>query len=179
MSLVPILYTSLIVFGILVIVIVSSSYVAYKMRSRVDELEKEEEVYHYVTQPDSNQLKTNRYREGKIKVVSNIKNPETKKTLTLPLRKRTEVINKNKINTMKKESKDESNKKLNNSKSSQKRLEVINKKVQPSINKEENLEISGSGSIALSRNSSNLDMFNYYTDDEESGYFYKPNRYFQ
>ena len=122
MSLVPILYTSIILFSILMIVIISTSYIAYKVRNRNNNDEEEvRDTTHYLKlSPAAHQQRVNRsqqkvyqpqqkayqpqqtaYRpqQQAIKVVQAIKTPELRRTDLQPvIMSRTTVLNQNEYN---------------------------------------------------------------------------------
>lgn len=190
MSLVPILYTSLIVFTILMVVVLTFSYIAYKVKNRSNgKSQKREETYDYLTRPRriSPQQQTQR---NKIRVVPTIKNPELRRPEppTVSAR-RTKVINSNEFDrptsTSKKylsEERSYTSERENigmsrtTARSYNQRVEVLNKVV-PKEEPKEEFNVGGSGTIAMPKHYSDFRAIQYYTDDEDD-YYYKPNRHF-
>lgn len=188
MSLVPILYTSLLLFGILMVVIVSISYIAYKIRNRNGNNDEENESFNFRTQtrylPES-QIPSH----STIKVVPTIKRPELRKTSPLPYGiKRTNVVNDNQrteinrnTNPYKEEysqSRTYETQRYNtrtNHNAFRNRLEIINK-LKPEEATKEKFVVSGSGSIALPKYYENFKAIQYYSDDEDE-YLYKPSKH--
>ena len=176
MSLVPILYTSLILFSILMIVIISFSYIAYKVRNRnasVDEAEEQVQMASkYLrsspTVPQRRQYESQLgYQTQAIRVVPAIKNPELRRTDLNPLlANRTKVLNhtpkedpvRNTINAEPPKQNNEF-KRRTNAGSYKSRLEIINKII-PQESIKEKFTISGSGTIALPKYYENLEQFN-------------------
>jgi len=189
MSLVPILYTSLLLFGILVFIIVTFSYIAYKIRNRNGE-EEEDEYSGYVARTNYLQQRREPVRST-IKVVPTIKRPELRKTSALPYgAKRTTVINnesRDSISPRQKTSYSDgysrdrtyetsSYGRRTNSSSYRSRLEIVNK-VQPEEAPKEKFVVSGSGSIALPKYYENFKAIQYYSDDDDE-YLYKPSSHY-
>lgn len=189
MSLVPILYTSLILFSILMFVIVTASYIAYKIRNRNSENEtKEIPNRSYINQPVA--IPEHRsYQPQAIRVVSAIKNPELKKEyLTQDPGKRDIVVNERtsprQENNEKriaayeepKENNTESFNRRTNPGSYKSRLEILNRVV-PEESLKEKFTVSGSGSIALPKYYENFRAIQYYSDRDEE-YLYKPSRHY-
>ena len=85
MSLVPILYTALLIFILFSIIIVLVSYVSYRVRQRNTREEENNETSYYKTyyaQPNT-EIAAKSYSNS-IKVVSTIKKPDERKTVELP-----------------------------------------------------------------------------------------------
>ncbi|MDZ7765159.1 MAG: hypothetical protein U5K00_12140 [Melioribacteraceae bacterium] len=190
MSLVPILYTSLILFTILMVVVLTFSYIAYKVRNRSNgKSQKREETYDYLTRPRhiGSQQQVQR---SKIRVVPTIKNPELRKPVppTVSAR-RTKIINSNELDksastTGTKYSEERryttANENIGMSRTTagsyNKRIEVLNRVI-PKEEPKESFNVGDSGSITLAKHYNNFRALQYYTDDDED-YYYKPNRYF-
>lgn len=184
MSLVPILYTSLLLFGILMFVIISVSYIAYKIRNKNED---EKEEIEYLGQNSHRNYLTERRNpvQSTIKVVPTIKRPELRKTSPLPYgMQRTTVVNNNETETKSRRTsyrEDYSKAKTypttsystrTNSSSFKNRLEIVNK-LRPEEAPKEKFVVSGSGSVALPKYYENFKAIQYYSDDEDE-YLYKP-----
>jgi len=189
MSLVPILYTSLLLFGILMVVIVSVSYIAYKIRNRNGNDDEENESFNFRTPPrylPESKLPS----QTTIKVVPTIKRPELRRTSQLPYgMKRTTVLNDtqqseikenhNRYNSEYIKTKTYETQRYNtrtNSGSFRNRLEIVNR-LRPEESPKEKFVVSGSGSIALPKYYENFKAIQYYSDDEDE-YLYKPSRHY-
>lgn len=198
MSLVPILYTSLILFAIVMVIVISVSYIAYKIRNRNEK--NDEEKYELTPQPSyirSNRQPVRRqveYRResgtNSIKVVPTIKNPELKKTTELPVNnRRTQIMtaeefpsNRSRETQSNYESYENgTNDRILSSRTNpgsfRQRLEVLNK-VEPKQSPKENFNVGGSGSIALPKYYRNFKAIHYYSDDEDET-LHKPYRYYE
>ena len=194
MSLVPILYTSLILFGILMVIIISFSYVAYKFKNRAPERVNEKNDYDYLDQPKYQHSYRPR-TPSTIKVVPTIKNPELKKTTELPItdsrrtrESRTKVLTSEDMTGRKNVPAEYENSERmtgtyattemyrTNAGSYKKRVEVLNKVI-PQEAPKEKFQVGGSGSIALPKYYENFRAIHYYTDDDDE-YFYKPSSYY-
>lgn len=187
MSLVPILYTSLLLFGILMFIIVSISYIAYKIRNRNEE-EDEEEYPRYTTQ--TRYLKEHPVpSRSTIKVVPTIKRPELRKTSVLPYgNPRTTILNDTRTRIDDRQSSSNEQYSRNrtyetssygtrsSSSSYKSRLEIVNR-LRPEEAPKEKFVVSGSGSIALPKYYENFKAIQYYSDDEDE-YLYKPSSHY-
>lgn len=166
------------------VVIVSISYIAYKIRNRNGNDEEEinfRTQTRYLPEPQSPSHST-------IKVVSTIKRPELRKTSPLPYgMKRTTVLNDNQrteinknTNLYKEEyshSRTYETHRYNtrtNPNTFRNRLEIVNR-LKPEEAPKEKFVVSGSGSIALPKYYENFKAIQYYSDDEDE-YLYKPSR---
>lgn len=189
MSLVPILYTSLILFSILMIVIISISYIAYKVRNRNNEEEQEPVTNSTDLRANSSYIPERRsYQPQAIKVVPAIKNPELKKTyLPNNTTERTTIVNdrdsseRYKRETTKsdylsstREPLSDTRSRRTNPGSYRSRLEILNR-VAPEESQKEKFTVSGSGSVALPKYYENFRAIQYYSDDEDE-YLYNPSR---
>lgn len=182
MSLVPILYTSIILFSILMIVIISISYIAYKVRNR-DNQNRETKISSYRYMPSSQEFPIRReYQPTVVRVVPSIKRPELRKTqVPLSQTRRTTVLNSTDFSEHQNETRygeeRQSNFTRTNGGSYRNRIEVLNK-LQPSESPKEKFSVNGSGSIALPKYYENFKAIQYYSDDDDE-YLYKPSQYYR
>lgn len=186
MSLVPILYTSIVLFAILMLIIVSISYIAYKVRNRNTNEDQRSESLRYIT-PTVQPAVRRSYQPQTIRVVQTIKNPEMRKTESSPLQSgRTTIItniNSSKPVEARQDRTIEQNynqtgeyNRRTNSGSYKSRLEILNK-VRPEEAAREKFTYNGSGSIALPKYYENFRAIQYYSDEDDE-YLYKPSRYY-
>lgn len=189
MSLVPILYTSIILFSILMIVIITISYIAYKIRNKENKKrEANIETYRYISAP--RELPERRdYQTTVVRVVPSIKKPELRRTQIQPAQpRRTTVLNNSDFTEQQTTtsvynresrltSERESTLSRTNGGSYRSRIEILNK-LQPTESPKEKFIVNGSGSIALPKYYENFKAIQYYSDDEDE-LLYKPSQYYR
>ena len=84
MSLVPILYTSLLLFTALMVIVITVSYISFKIRKRNERINQEEREQFSGSRVRYSAEPSFQPRSRSIKVVSTIKNPELRRTAELP-----------------------------------------------------------------------------------------------
>lgn len=188
MSFVPIIYTSLILFAILMFIVVSISYIAYKIRNRNSNSVQNRRTDNSI-HLSHNRIVNNRvsYPPQPIRVVSAIKKPELRKPEVVPVQPRTTIVTSisSSYNNGSREREDNWNNdshrmtdynQRTHSGSFKSRLEILNK-ISPEESNKEKFSVSGSGSIALPKYYENFKAIHYYSDDDDE-HLYKPSRYY-
>lgn len=207
MSLVPILYTALLIFAVFSIVVISISYVSYKVkhRGRQERHNAEDSGASYYYQPKLPEKINSTPAESRansIKVVTTIKRPDLRRTVELPYyrsrsnynsetgyqgdinRKQSSkftVYDKTEINEDRYYDKTNHNNSRTRTglRARQNRIEILNNTKPPEDEQpKERYHSTGSGSIALPKYYAGFQAISYYSEKEDE-MFFKPSRNYE
>lgn len=194
MSLLPIIYTSLLITGAFLVIVIIISYISYKVKNKGQKIRHvsydPNSDFNYAVQKISSQVHKHPVKKEtpKIVIVKREKKPSldskpnhktnSRLTRTLNLKEghsininpgyKSNIIEKTKVRSLQNDTKPDFMKKSSAGKHN-KRLEVINSSDQR--NNQIKVSQERRNLIALSEKLTNNDLLNYYTDNEDSNFY--------